>query len=67
MIKSGQQRAFLLASSRDPLYLCCRTPATKDAASPGAKWKHIVFWVTTLLPKTHNSPPNQRLVGFEIL
>ena len=22
--------------SRDPLYLCCRTPSAKDAAPPGA-------------------------------
>ncbi|CAM2968196.1 hypothetical protein SAMN05444143_10166 [Flavobacterium succinicans] len=24
-------------SSRDPLYLCCRTPSAKDATPPGAR------------------------------
>ncbi|TAF65497.1 MAG: hypothetical protein EAZ58_10815, partial [Flavobacterium sp.] len=47
MIRSGQHWAFLLASSRDSLYLCCRTPATKDAASPGARKNYFAFLGTS--------------------
>lgn len=30
--------------SRDPLYLCCRTPSAKDAAPPGAKRENWGFF-----------------------
>jgi len=28
--------------SRDPLYLCCRTPSAKDATPPGAR-RDVLF------------------------
>ena len=30
--------------SRVPLYLCCRTPAAKDAAPPGASWYYFGYF-----------------------
>ena len=44
----AHERSLPHDSSRDPLYLCCRTPSAKDAAPPGAKircfWKEKCFY-----------------------
>ena len=38
----AHERSLPHDSSRDPLYLCCRTPSAKDAAPPGAN-RDVLF------------------------